>query len=105
MLRAKIESTLDTGAPQTFRDENGGLWRIGVDAGDGTLAVEEIYDDCDPEDAETVGMMPCGIGQWHEDGLEIERASSHGENRTEGTEYTGPFDEEYRATPSGWDKA
>lgn len=103
MLTAKIEATWHDGSARTFRDEDGGLWRIGADAGDGTLALEEICDGpSEPEDEDTVGMMPCGIATWTADGIEIYRASSHGENHTDGSEYAGANGEEYRATPNGW---
>jgi len=103
MLTAKIETTWDNGDARTIRDTDGGLWRIEVDAGDGTLAVAEINDGpSEPEDEDTVDMTPCGIATWAADGLEIVRAQSHGENSTDGTEYVGANGEEYRASPNGW---
>lgn len=103
MLTAKIEMVHDNGSARTFRDEDGGLWRIAVDGDDGTLAVEEINDGPNgPETEETVGMTPCGIASWTPDGIEIERVGSHGENHTDGSEYRGMNCEEWRATPNGW---
>ena len=99
MLRAKVETTWDDGSPKTARDERGGLWRVAVDIGDGTLAVEKINEGHDnPQDAETCGMTPCAVATWtgDEDGVEIE-AVSHGENGTDATRY-----DEYQAGSNGW---
>ena len=102
-MRAQVDSRWDTGEAQSFRDENDGLWRIAVDAGDGTLAVEEILDGGDPMNSETVGDRPCGIASWERngDGIDITACSSHGENHTDGTVYEGVY-EKWEATPNGW---
>ena len=103
MLTAKIESTWDSGDARAIRDEDGGLWRVEQNAGDGTLAVAEINDGPnEPEDEDTVGMSPCGVATWFECGLTIDRAASHGENHTDPSEYYGPSGEAYFATPNGW---
>ena len=104
MIKTKVESTFDSGAPQSLRDEDGGLWRVAINPADGTLAVEEIvgHGENQIEDGETVGMTPCGIASWELDGtLTIDRVG-HGENHTDPKEYddgTGVW----IATPSGWE--
>jgi hypothetical protein len=108
-MKAKIESMWDNGGARTFRDEDGGMWRVAADAGDGTLAVEEILGpgrgpaDYVPEDADVTGDRPCGILVWggDYDDTTISRCSSHGENFREGTSYETP-DGLIHATPSGW---
>jgi hypothetical protein len=106
-MKAQVESRWDDGAPLTLRDEEGGLWRVEIDAADGTLAVAEISDHGGGpaiHDAETVGMVPCGIAWWcGDDELEIRRVSSHGENHTDPSTYGVGYLGEFIATPSGWE--
>ena len=104
LTKTKVESTWDSGDPKSLRDEDGGLWRVVVNPGDGTLAVEEIEDRIDTqiEDRETVGMTPCGIARWNLDGtLTIFRVNGHGENYTDPKEYQDGSTV-WIATPSGW---
>jgi len=97
-MNASIETRWETGSAKTFRDENGGLWVIAHDAGDGTLAIQNV---CSDEET-TMGTTPCAVATWNDLGIEITEARSHGENSTDGDEYTGSNGEEFRATSSGW---
>ena len=83
-----------------FKDEEtGDVWRIFGDNCDGTCAVEEVTTGEHPE---PVYGRPCGVLVFTEEGGEITRCSSHGENHTEGSKYL--FGHEVLvATPSGWE--
>lgn len=61
-LNSTVQSWTDSQAADTFRDEDGGLWRTFADAVDGTIAVQEFA-----HDGDDAPVLRAGVFTWDRD--------------------------------------